>query len=96
MTTVGSKVVVNTGIAGVLVGGALSAAKNMRDCKENIITKEQAVSNVARDAAGSGVATAAGAFAVSAVGITGVGALLVAVGAMVGAKYYWDVLAKSK
>lgn len=90
MTALGSRIVANGGIAGALVGGALSAAKNMRDCKNQTITKEQAVGNVVRDAAGSGLATAAGVFAVGAVGCTGWGALLIAAGATAGAKYFMD------
>jgi len=96
MTTVGSRVVVNASIAGALVGGAFSVAKNMRDCKEQAITNEQAVSNILRDTAGSGVATAAGVFTAGAIGCTGVGAVLVTIGAMAGAKYYWDNLANNK
>lgn len=96
MTPLGSRLVTHSGIAGALIGGALSAAKNIRDCNEQTIAKEEAVGNVVRDAAGSGLATAAGVFAVGVVGFTGWGALLIATGATAGAKYFLDSLGDKK
>lgn len=92
----GTRFAVTGGLAGALVGGALSAAKNMKDAKENKITRDEALRNTAKDAAGSGVATAAGLFIAGALGVGGLGSLLVLAGATAGAKYLWDSATESK
>lgn len=85
-----AKVTATGGIAGAVIGGAISAARNINDLKEEKITKDEAIKNTAKDAAGSGLATAAGIAVAGTLGIGGLGGLLIAAFATTGAKYLWD------
>lgn len=85
-----TRFVVKGGLAGAFIGGALSAAKNIKDCKDKTITRQQAINNTIKDATGAGLATAAGFLAASVVGFAGLGALVVATGAITGTKYLLD------
>lgn len=78
------------GLAGAVVGGAISAAKNIKAVKNNEISKEEAVRNTAKEAAGTGLATAAGVALAGALGIGGIVSLLVVGSAATGVKYFWD------
>ncbi len=84
------KIAAQGGLAGAIVGGAVSAARNMKRFKENQISKDEAFRNTAKEAAGSGIATAAGFMAAGSLGLAGFGGLLVAMAASTGVKYLWD------
>lgn len=88
-TGVGRSAVVG-GIAGALIGGTISAAKQIKDVKENKKTKEEAVKETLKDTAGAGLATATGMVIVGALGFTGLSSLLLMAGAATGVKYLWD------
>jgi len=83
------------GIAGAVVGGTISAAKQVKDVKDEKITKQEAVKNTAKDAAGSGIATAAGVAVAGAIGVGGLTSLLVMATAATGVKYLWDASTQS-
>jgi hypothetical protein len=80
----------------MIVGGAASAAANIRRLNNGEIEKGEAVKNVVRDSAGAGVATAA---ATAVVGALRLGGLLSVVGLLTTAtatKYLYDTAFEPK
>jgi hypothetical protein len=78
------------GGVGAIIGGTAAAAKNVRKVKEEEMTREEAVRDTIKEAAGTGLATAAATAVVTAVGATGWLSLVGIVAAATGAKYIWD------
>ncbi len=78
------------GGVGAIIGASASAAKNLRKVKEGETDKEDAIRNIVRDAAGSGLATAVATAAVTAIGGTGILSILGVLTVATGAKYIWD------
>jgi uncharacterized membrane protein len=78
------------GVVGALIGGAASAAQNIKAVKNAELSKEEAVKKTAKDAAGSGLATAAGTALAGTLGVGGLASLLVVAAAATGVKYLWD------
>ena len=75
---------------GMIVGGSASAAANIRRLNNGEIEKREAVKNVVRDSAGTGIATAT---ATAVVGALRLGGLLSLVGLLTtatAAKYMYD------
>ncbi len=82
-------------VAGAVIGGAVSAAKQMKDVKDGRLTKEQAVENTVKDAAGTGLATAAGMAVASGLGMGLAMSIIAMTAASAGVKYLWDSSVKS-
>lgn len=81
----------NVGGFGALVGGASAAAQVIPQVRNNQISSQQAARDVLREAAGTGLAAAAGAAVVRAVGMGGgILSLVVMFGVAAGAKYLWN------
>lgn len=78
------------GGVGAIIGGTAAAAKNIRRVKDAEISREEAVKNTLKEAAGTGLATAGATAVVGAVGATGFLSLLGVVTVATGAKYLWD------
>jgi len=78
------------GGVGAVIGAASSAAKNIRKVQKGETSNQEAVKNVLKEAAGTGLATAAGTVAVRALGARGFLSLLGVMAVAVGAKYVWD------
>jgi hypothetical protein len=79
-----------TGVAGAMVGGISEAAKGIRHVKKGEITREQAVRNTFKEAAGAGVATATATVVVGALGATGILGLMALFATATGVKYAWN------
>lgn len=77
-------------VAGAIIGGAVSAAKQMKDVKEGKLTKEKAIENTVKDATGTGLATAAGMAVASGLGMGLVMSIVAMTAASAGVKYLWD------
>ncbi len=75
---------------GAIVGGAAAAAQVIPQVKNNRMTTGQAAYMVAKEAAGTGVATAAGAVVAGAVGMGGLVGLLAMFSVATGVKYMWN------
>ncbi|PIE68765.1 MAG: hypothetical protein CSA21_05725 [Deltaproteobacteria bacterium] len=79
------------GTMGALVGGTVAAAKHIRSVKQGEMEKEEAVRGVVREAAGTGLATAAATAVVGTLGMTGFVAGIGIVALATGTKYLWDM-----
>jgi hypothetical protein len=75
---------------GAVIGGTAAAARNIRRVKDEGISREEAVKDTGREAAGAGLATAAATAVVGAVGATGLLSLVGVLAVATGAKYLWD------
>ena len=84
------QVVLAMGGVGAIVGGTAAAARNIRRVKDARITREDAIKDTLREAAGAGLATATATVVVRAVGATGLLSLVGILAAATGAKYFWD------
>lgn len=78
------------GGVGAVIGATGAAADNIRRVKNGDINKEQAIKNTVKEAAGTGLATAAATAVVGAVGATGLLSLVGLVAVATGTKYLWD------
>ncbi|PID57616.1 hypothetical protein CSB45_07260 [candidate division KSB3 bacterium] len=78
---------------GTIIGTATAAAKNIQRVGNDEITKQTAVKNVLKEAAGTGLSTAAAAAVVKAAGTRGVLSLVGIVAVAIGAKYTWNTFA---
>lgn len=85
-----SRSALNMGGMGALVGGAAAAAQAIPKVRNNQMTAGQATRGVIKEAAGTGVATAAGAAVAGAVGLGGMVSLLAMFGVATGVKYMWN------
>ena len=83
-----------TGLAGALVGGAVAAAKGAREIKEGK-DKSELVRVVAKEALGSGLALAAGAFVAKSLFRSTPLGFVSMLAVSIGAKYVYDGLACS-
>ncbi len=90
MTGLAARPVWNFGAMGAIVGGALAAAQAIPMVKNKQIDAGQAVGEVVREAAGTGVATAAGACVAGAASLGGFVSLLAMFGVATGVKYLWN------
>ena len=90
MTGLAARPAWNFGAMGAIVGGALAAAQAIPKVKNNQINASQAVGEVFKEAAGTGVATAAGACVAGAVSLGGFTSLLAMFGVATGVKYLWN------
>jgi len=77
-------------VAGAVIGGAVSAAKQYRDFKDGKVTKEKAAENTVKEAAGTGLATAAGAAVAGTLGLGLFASLAAFTVVSAGMKYLWD------
>ncbi|MCW7754076.1 hypothetical protein OOT00_08760 [Desulfobotulus sp. H1] len=84
------------GAAGALVGGSIATAKNIRKVKEESITKDEAVKDILKESATTGIATAIGTAAVSMVGLRGTLSLLGLLSVTIGVKYLADKTVSDK
>jgi hypothetical protein len=75
---------------GVVAGGTISAIQNTYDVTRGKITYNKAVSNVAKDTVGAGIATVAGSVTMTVLGIGGILGLVGFVGVTVASKGFWD------
>lgn len=82
------------GGVGAIIGGSASAARNLRKVREGELGKEEAIRDIVRDAAGSGLATGVATAAVGVIGGTGILSILGLLTIATGAKYIWDGAAK--
>ena len=78
------------GGVGAVIGGTAAAAKNIRRVKEAEISREEAVRNTLKEAAGAGLATAAATAVIGAVGARGLLSLVGILTVATGTKYLWD------
>ncbi len=78
------------GGVGAIIGGAAAAARNIRRMKEEHITRQEAVRDTLKEAAGVGLASTVATAVVGAVGASGVWAVFGAAAAAAGTKYLWD------
>jgi hypothetical protein len=85
-----SRATLNVGGFGALVGGAATAAQVIPKVKKNEMSAQDATREVLKEAAGTGLATAAGAAVVGSVGMGGILSLLAMFGVATGAKYLWN------
>ncbi len=88
--------VLTFGGGGAVIGGAAAAARNIRRVAEAEMSREEAVANTLKEAAGTGLATASAAAAVQAVGATGVLSLLGVLAVATGVKYLWNTATTAK
>lgn len=89
-TSLISRSAVNIGGFGALIGGAAAAASVIPKVKSDEMTSGEATRVVLKEAAGTGLATAAGAAVAGAVGLGGMLSVLAMVGVATGAKYLWN------
>lgn len=85
-----SRASLNLGVVGALVGGAAAAAKAIPEVNASRMSGGQAVREVLKEAAGSGLSTAAGAAAAGALGLGGALSLVAMFGVATGVKYLWN------
>ncbi len=78
------------GAAGALVGGAVSAARNIGKVQKEEVSREDAIRDIIREAGTTGLSTATGTAVVSALGLGGIFSLVGLVGVAVGTKYLTD------
>lgn len=78
------------GSAGVIVGGTVATARDIKRVKDGEMTKSQAVVDVAKESVGTGLSTAAGVAVVGALGFGGLLGILGFVGVASGTKYLWN------
>lgn len=92
LTTVGlaPRPALAMGAAGALIGGSISAAKNIASVKRQEMTPEEAVRDVFRETGTTGLATAVATAVVGAVGLTGILSLAGLVSITIGTKYLAD------
>lgn len=82
---------------GVIIGGSAAAAKSIRRVQTEAVDREQAVKEMAMEAAGTGLATAAGTAVVGTLGIrNGLFSVLGMLTVATGVKYAWDRLAAAR
>lgn len=89
-TSLSSRPMLNIGILGAIIGGAVAAAQVIPKVTDQQYDSGQAVGEVLREAAGAGVATAAGAGVAGAVNLGGFVSLVTLFGAATGVKYLWN------
>jgi len=85
-----SRASLNLGVIGALVGGAAAAAKAIPEVKGSRMSGGQATREVLKEAAGSGLSTAAGAAMAGALGLGGALSLVAMFGVATGVKYLWN------
>jgi len=78
------------GAVGAVIGGTAAGAKNIRRVNAQEITREEAVRDTFKEAAGTGLAVSAATAVVGAVGATGLLSLVGIAAVATGAKYLWD------
>lgn len=78
------------GGVGAVIGGTVAAAKNIRRVNNGEIKREEAVKNTIKEAAGTGLASAAATGLITATGATGLLSLAGIVAIATGSKYLWD------
>lgn len=94
-TTDNTNVLINAsiamGITGSIVGGTVTAIKDIAAVRKNEKTKTDAINNVLRESAGSGIAAAVGTASVGNLKVTNpiLGGLSFAA-VTIGTKYLWD------
>jgi hypothetical protein len=81
---------------GMIIGAAGSAAANIRKMKSGEIEKAEALKNVARDATGAGVATAAATALVNMLRLSGLFAVAGTLTAATATKYLYDTAFEPK
>jgi hypothetical protein len=85
-----SRYAINIGGLGAIVGGTAAAAQLIPKVRKNEMTAGEATRGVVKEAAGTGLATAAGAAMAGAVGLGGLVSLLAMFGVATGVKYLWN------
>ncbi len=95
MTTAATRVLLPAavgaaGTIGTVVGGTVAAARNIKRVGDGEMTKGEAVSDVAKESVGTGIATAAGVAVTGALGIGGLLGFVGIMGVAAGTKYLWD------
>ena len=78
------------GVAGAVIGGAVSAANQLKDVKEGKVTKEEAAKKAAVESASTGVSTAVGVAAAGLLRLGGVFGILTVFAVAAGTKYLID------
>ncbi len=73
-----------------MIGATAATAKNIQRVSNEEITRQEAVKDVLKEAAGTGLATAAAAAAVHATGARGLLSLVGVLAVATGAKYVWN------
>lgn len=79
-----------TAALGAVVGGAVAAAQGVRRVKTGEMTRAEAVADVGKEAAGTGLSAAAGVAVAGALGLGGLLGLAGIIGVAAGTKYVWD------
>lgn len=79
-----------SGTVGAIVGGTAAIARDVKRVKDGEMTTSQAAGDIAKESAGTGIATAAGVAVVGTLGMTGFLGILGMVGVASGTKYIWD------
>jgi hypothetical protein len=82
--------VVAMGLIGAMVGASAAAAGNIRKVRQGEMNNGEAVSGTVREAAGAGLATAAGAAVADNVGNNTLLSTVVLLAVATGAKYAWN------
>lgn len=82
--------VVATGALGVVVGGTVAAAKDIKRVRDGEMTQTEAVADIGKESVGTGISTATGVAVVGALGVGGFLGLLGIMGVAAGTKYLWD------
>ena len=82
----------NAGLLGALVGGVAEAAGSAAQVRAGTITRQQAVTNVAREAGTTGLATGGAVAVAGSLGLTGFASLAGIILVATGAKYALDSL----
>ena len=78
------------GAVGALIGAVSATATSLQQVKGQEATKQEAALMVAKEAAGTGLATAAGGAAARALGMRGFVGLLGMFAVATGVKYFWN------
>jgi hypothetical protein len=78
------------GLVGAMLGGVVTAARDMRDVRTGAMTRNEVVGDVLKEAVGTGLATAAGTAAAGAFFRNGALALATMAAVGIGTKYLYD------
>lgn len=84
--------VTTLGLFGLILGATQATARDIRKVKAGEMTREAALADIARDAAGCGLATAVGAAAAGTFFGSGILGLTTMAAVSVGARYFYDGL----
>lgn len=88
--------IVTMGLVGAMLGGVVTAARDMRDVRSGTMTKNELTGDVLKEAAGTGLATAVGTAAGAMFFRNGTLALVTMAAVGIGTKYLYDGLVNAR